>query len=172
MKRIGILGIGNVLVGDDAVGPTVVTHLDAFWEFPEGVVLEDIGTPSLDLAGRLATFDAVILVDAVSAKAEPGTLRNYTIEEILKHPPGLRLSPHDPSLKETLLTVQMLDECPKSVVLVGIVPQSLDGFGLTDVVEAAVPRAAEEVVRQLGDLGVVPTPRTVPKPATCWWNAA
>ena len=171
MKRIGILGIGNVLIGDDAVGPTVVSHLDAFWEFPEGVVLEDIGTPSLDLAGRLATFDAVILVDAVSAKAEPGTIRNYTIDQILRHPPGLRLSPHDPSLKETLLTVQMLDECPKSVVLVGIVPESLEGFGLTEAVEAAVPHAADEVVRQLAVLGVTAKLRAVPQPVACWWAA-
>ena len=172
MKRVGILGIGNVLIGDDAVGPTVVSHLVAFWEFPEGVVLEDIGTPSLDLAGRLATFDAVILVDAVSAKAEPGTIRNYTVEQILKHPPGLRLSPHDPSLKETLLTVQMLDECPKFVVLVGIVPQSLDGFGLTPAVAAAVPLAAKEVVTQLGGLGVTAIERFVAKPVACWWTAA
>ena len=171
MKRIGILGIGNVLIGDDAVGPTVVNHLDAFWELPEGVVLEDIGTPSLDMAGRLATFDAVILVDAVSAKAEPGTIRNYTIEEILRHPPGLRLSPHDPSLKETLLTVQMLDECPKSLTLVGIVPESLDGFGLTPAVEAAVPFAAQEVIVQLAALGVTAKVRPVPKPVACWWAA-
>ena len=171
MQRVGILGIGNVLIGDDAVGPTVVSHLDAFWEFPAGVELEDIGTPSLDLAGRLATFDAVILVDAVSAKAEPGTIRNFTIEEILKHPPGLRLSPHDPSLKETLLTVQMLDECPKFVVLVGIVPESLDGFGLTAAVEAAVPLAAEEVVKQLARIGVEAKVRSVPKPVACWWAA-
>ena len=112
-KKIAIYGIGNVLVGDDAVGPTVINLLDALWEFPEGVIVEDLGTPSLDLAGRLAGLDAVIFVDAVSAKAEPGTIRVYTRDEILKHPPGLRLSPHDPSLKETLLTVEFMGDGPK-----------------------------------------------------------
>ena len=172
MTRIAVFGIGNVLIGDDAVGPTVITMLDALWEFPEGVVLEDIGTPSLDLAGRLGDFDAAILVDAVSAKAEPGTIRLYTIDEILKHPPGLRLSPHDPSLKETLLTVQFLGDGPKDIVLVGIVPKSLEQFGLTEEVSAALPSAVSAVLDQLERLGVKAQMRDEPRNLTPWWQAA
>ena len=172
MKRIGIFGIGNVLVGDDAVGPTVINHLDALWEFPEGVVVEDLGTPSLDLAGRLSGLDAVIFVDAVSAKAEPGTIRVYRRDEILRHPPGLRLSPHDPSLKETLLTVEFLGDGPKNIILVGIVPKTTEGFGLSAEVEAAVPSAIAAVLEQLATFGVVATTRALPRSTTPWWIAA
>jgi hydrogenase maturation protease len=172
MKKIAVFGIGNVLIGDDAAGPTIVTMLDALWEFPEGVVIEDIGTPSLDLAGRLAEFDAAILVDAVSAKAEPGATRTYTIDQILKHPPGLRLSPHDPSLKETLLTVQFLGDGPQDIVLVGVVPQSLDQFGLTDAVREAIPHAMDAVLAQLERLGVHASLRSEPRNLRPWWQAA
>jgi hydrogenase maturation protease len=172
MMKVAVLGIGNVLIGDDAVGPTVVSLLDALWEFPEGVVVEDMGTPSLDLAARLSEFDAVIFVDAVSAKAEPGTIRLYTVDEILRHPPGLRLSQHDPSLKETLLTVQLLDACPRHIVLVGVVPQSIEQFGLSTAVEAAVPQAAEAVIEQLSQLGIESKRRTAPAAGAPWWSAA
>ncbi len=170
--RIAIFGIGNVLIGDDAVGPTVVSLLDALYDFPENVVVEDLGTPSLDLAGRLVEFDAVLLVDAVSAQLPPGSIRMYTLEEMLRHPPGLRLSPHDPSLKETLLTVQFLGIGPKEIKLIGIVPESIESFGLTDVVQAAVPRAVEAVIRELAKLGTEVRLRETPKNAAPWWQAA
>ncbi|HEU4521124.1 MAG TPA: hydrogenase maturation protease, partial [Thermoanaerobaculia bacterium] len=92
--RVAVFGIGNVLIGDDAVGPSVINLLDALWEFPEGVIVEDLGTPSLDLAARMCGYDAVIFVDAVSAKGEAGELRQYTRAEIIKNPPSLRMSPH------------------------------------------------------------------------------
>lgn len=172
MKKIGIYGIGNVLIGDDAVGPTVVNLLDALWEFPEGVVVEDLGTPSLDLAYRLAGLDAVIFVDAVSAKLEPGTIRVYRRDEILRNPPGLRLSPHDPSLKETLLTCEFLGECPKEIILVGVVPEATADFGLSTPVEAAVPLAAAAVIEELGNLGTVARRRAVAGAVHPWWHAA
>jgi hydrogenase maturation protease len=172
VKRVAVYGIGNVLVGDDAVGPTVINQLDALWEFPEGVVIEDLGTPSLDLAGRLLGLDVVIFVDAVSAKDAPGTIRVYDRDQILKHPPGLRLSPHDPSLKETLLTVEFLGDGPKTIILVGIVPKTTEGFGLSSEVEAAVPRAIAAVFAQLDAFGIAPSPRGEPRPTKPWWQAA
>jgi hydrogenase maturation protease len=172
VKKIGVYGIGNVLIGDDAVGPTVVNLLDALWEFPEGVVVEDLGTPSLDLAYRLTGLDAVIFVDAVSAKLEPGTIRLYRRDEILKNPPGLRLSPHDPSLKETLLTCEFLGDCPKDIILVGIVPEAAGEFGLSASVQAAVPRAAAAVIEELANLGVIARQRAGGGDVRPWWHAA
>src|SRR5215203_1245015 len=129
-RVIAVFGIGNVLVGDDGIGPAVVSALASEYELPETVILEDLGTPSLDLAARLTEFETVIFIDAVSAKAEPGTIRIYTLEEILEHPPGLRLSPHDPSLKETRLTSRFATGNPAYVRMVGIVPESTETFGL------------------------------------------
>ncbi len=70
--RIGVLGIGNVLMGDDGIGPFVVKILEARYEFPGNVVLHDLGTPGLGIASFFADYDIVILIDAVSAKAAPG----------------------------------------------------------------------------------------------------
>lgn len=168
--HIGIFGIGNVLIGDDAVGPAVVNVLDALWEFPEGVVVQDLGTPSLDLAARLTGLDAVIFIDAVPVKAAPGTIRVFGRDEILRNPPGLRLSPHDPSLKETLLTVEFAGTGPKHVRLVGVVPESTLGFGMSQRVQDAIPRAAQAVLTELEHLDVVPKPRAVPRPIAPWWK--
>ena len=170
--RIGVFGIGNVLMGDDAFGPTVVTRIEALWSLPENVTLADLGTPSLDLAARLSDLDAAIFIDAVSASAPPGTLLRYSRAELLAHPPGLRLSPHEPSLKETLLTLEFLGEGPQTVVLIGIVPERLDGFGMSEAAELAVPRAAETAIAELTRLGIEATLRSSPRDDTPWWRAA
>ncbi|HUP62239.1 MAG TPA: hydrogenase maturation protease [Thermoanaerobaculia bacterium] len=172
MPSIAIYGIGNVLIGDDAIGPTVVRHLEALYEFPPNVILEDLGTPSLDLAGRLAGTDIVLFVDAVSAKGTPGEIRTYTRAEILKHPPSLRISPHDPSLKETLLTLELLPDAPREVKLIGVIPASLQQFGLTPEVRNAIPAAMEAVLAELARFGVQPVPRTAAAVPPAFWEAA
>ena len=45
MKKVKIGGIGNVLLGDDGVGPYIARMLEANYEFEEGVEVQDLGTP-------------------------------------------------------------------------------------------------------------------------------
>ena len=97
--RVGVLGLGNVLMGDDAFGPWVVQMLLAGYEFPEGVSVEDLGTPGLDLMPYVTDLEALVLVDTVRSGAPPGTVRLYRRDELLKHAPWPRLSPHDPGVE-------------------------------------------------------------------------
>ena len=155
---IAVFGIGNVLVGDDAIGPAVISAIETAYEIPLDLIVEDLGTPSLDLAARLMDLETVIFIDAVSAKAAPGTIRIYSLEEILEHPPGLRLSPHDPSLKETLLTSRFASGNPGYVRMVGIVPESTEAFGMSATVSGAIPRAVAAVLSELRSLGITLKP--------------
>ena len=97
MARVAVIGIGNVLTGDDAVGPHVVRVLEATHAFPEGVEIVDAGTPGYDLTGFLAGMDAALLVDAVKARGAPGELRVYDKAELLSRKPVLATSPPNPS---------------------------------------------------------------------------
>jgi hydrogenase maturation protease len=99
---VGVFGLGNVLMGDDALEPTVIAHLLAGFDFPPEVHVEDLGTPGLDLHPHLAKREALVLIDVVKSEGEPGELRLYRKEEILRHAPGPRVSPHDPGVKEAL----------------------------------------------------------------------
>jgi len=170
--KIGVFGIGNVLAHDDAVGPSVARILDAGYTFPDNVVVEDLGTPALELPTHLAGFDHVILVDAVAAAAEAGAIRLYRRDDILRNPPGLRISPHDPSLKETLLMLDLLGEAPDDIVLVGIVVKEASmGIGISPEVAAAFPAAVNAVINELESLGVDVTRREEPRAADLWWAA-
>ena len=173
MKRIAVFGIGNVLMSDDAIGPTVARLLDAEWSVPGGVVIEDLGTPTVELPAHVAGLDAVVFIDAVTASAPPGTVVVYSREQILAHPPGLRVGPHDPSLRETLLTLDLVGNGPRDVCLVGIVAESAKmGIGLTPAVAAAIPVAAERALLELARLGVIAVPREARLDPDLWWQTA
>jgi len=171
-SRIAVYGIGNVLAHDDAVGPSVVRMLDAEWQLPDGVIVEDLGTPAIELPTHLSGLDAVVLVDAVSASAAPGTIRIYGRDEILAHSPGLRISPHDPALRETLLMLDVIGEAPAVVALVGVVAAETEmGIGLSQAVSDALPHAVEAVLGELAKLGIDATRRRQPLAADLWWAA-
>ncbi|HQT93494.1 MAG: hypothetical protein B7Z68_01315 [Acidobacteria bacterium 21-70-11] len=170
-RRLAVIGLGNVLMGDDAFGPTVMGAVDAQYEFPPEVAVLDLGTPGLDLTPYLLGLDAAVIVDTVNASGAAGTIVLYRRDEILKTPPQPRLSPHDPGLKEALLTVAFAGGGPREVLLIGVVPGKVTtGIGLTAAVRAAVAEAAAEVVRELARLGVRARSRSPQSPPDLWWE--
>lgn len=170
-SRIAVIGLGNVLMGDDAFGPWVVQTLLADYEFPEGVAVEDLGTPGLDLTQYVTDLEALVLVDTVRSGAAPGTVRLYRRDELLEHAPQTRLSPHDPGVKETLLTAEFAGRAPGEVLLVGVVPaDTATGVRLSPALRAAVPFAVAEVLRELERLGSPALPRRAPRAPDIWWE--
>ena len=170
--RIGVLGIGNVLMGDDALGAHVLARLQAGWEFPPEVALLEAGTPGAGLSALLREHDAVVVVDALRLRAPPGELRVLDRAELLGARPVLPVSPHEPGLREALLTLDFEGRAPPVVKLVGVVPARVElGIGLSGEVRAAVPAAVEEVLRQLAALGAPARPRPAPGAPDLWWEA-
>src|SRR5579864_5256396 len=104
MKNVLIGGIGNILLGDDGVGPYIARLLTAYFEFDEGVEIADLGTPALDLIDQISGRDAVILIDSIKVDCEPGSVLLYRKSEIMRHCPEVRMDPHSPALVETLLS--------------------------------------------------------------------
>lgn len=158
MRSVGVLGVGDILRGDDAFGPWVIEGLRARYELPPAVVADDFATPGLDLQPQLASYDAVIVVDTVRMEAPPGTLRRYTREDIVGHAPaGSRVSPHDPGLREALEALERARCGPSEVILLGVAPgDSSSGLELSPAVREAVPVAIQRVVAELVRLGARP----------------
>lgn len=169
---IRVLGLGNVLMGDDGIGPYVIEALTSAYEFPPNVSVIDVGTPGLDLAPFMMGADAVILIDSVRSEGEAGALRRYSRAALLRHAPAQRLGPHDPGFKQTLLTLDFAGLAPREVALVGVIPQTTAPCArLSPPVRASVADAVGAVVAELEHLGAHLVPRhgaTAPAP---WWES-
>ncbi len=171
IRHIGVLGIGNVLMGDDSVGPYAVKLLEARYEFPENVELQDLGTPGLGITATFSEYDAIILIDTVSAKEKPGAVKLYRRIELLKVPLKTRVSPHDPALVEALLFAEFSGKCPQEVLLVGVVPQACElGCGMSDAVHIGMEGAIREVLEELHRLGVETKLKPRPDEPAIWWQ--
>ena len=167
---IRILGVGNVLTSDDGLGPTVIKHLEAKYLFSETVEIIDVGTPGLDFTPYLADAATVIVLDAVRATAEPGSVRIWRNEELLKAPPVARTSPHEPGLREALMATELTDSSPGNIVLIGVVPETVDaGTFLSNAVQGAVSEVEALVLIELEDLDVAAIPRSEPEEPDLWW---
>lgn len=169
--RVAVVGVGNVLMGDDGFGPFVVRQLEACYDYPDEVTITDAGTPGFDLLLLFDEAAAVVVVDTIALPDPPGTLRLLEREELMSLPVGLRLSPHSSGLAEALQMLEFRGGGPSAVRLVGVVPQRCDlGLGLSPPVRAAVPLALTTVVEQLRLLGVAIKEREQPREAEIWWE--
>lgn len=170
MTRVLIAGVGNVLLGDDGVGPYIINLLNARYAFGPDIEIEDFGTPALDFIDNIVGREALIVIDSVDNGAAPGTVTLYRKEDIVRNAPSVRMDPHSPALVESILTADLFGGSPPSVVLVGITGASYKaGCELSPAVENAVANAIETVLRELDRLNVSYEQKTVAADAAMWW---
>lgn len=169
--RLAVIGLGNVLLGDDGFGPFVIELLRTRYDVPSEVDLLDLGTPGLGLIGYLHGYDHVVVVDAVTIPEAPGEVRVFESDELDRMPVAPRVSPHDPALAEALSVVRAARHRPSDACLVGAVPRSQElGAGLTPEMRAAADAAAEIVRQRVQELGFAMRRRDARGVEDGWWH--
>jgi hydrogenase maturation protease len=147
--RIVVLGVGNLVMGDEGLGVRCVERLEAAGALPAGVVVIDGGTSTNELLGDLEDLDLLIIVDAVAGGGAPGTLVRLEGDRI---PAAFsnKLSPHQHGINDLLATLQFIGRAPGKVVVLGVTPGRMElGFELSPEVEAALPELAARVVAEV-----------------------
>jgi hydrogenase maturation protease len=173
MKKIKICGVGNVLLGDDGVGPYTARWIAANYEFGEGVEVEDLGTPGLDLIAYMTGIDVLILIDSVENCEPAGTVTVYDKAEITRQRPAVRLDPHSPCITESIFVAELAGEGPEEVYLIGVTGEQLEvGAPLSDSVRDAVPLTVEKVLERVVLHGGSFHKREIPAESDIWWENA
>ena len=154
-----VLGLGNVLLEDDGVGAAAVSLLLDRFEAPPGVRVLDGGTLGLSLLPHLQSADAVILVDAVRADGSPGTVVRLDGEDVAPAV-ATRLSPHQVGVADLLDGARWLEQYPTRVVLLGLIPASMElAVGLSSSVQPSLGALVDAVVDEARTLGFSFEPR-------------
>lgn len=147
-----ILGVGNILLTDEAVGPVVVHRLAAESEGVADLRFLDGGTLSFTLATPIEECRRLIVVDAAALGEPPGSVRVFEGDAMDHRLRRHAKSVHEVSLADLLDMVRLTERLPPRRALVGIEPEVVAwGDRLTPAVEAAVPRAMAAVRRLLSD---------------------
>ena len=143
MNRILVLGIGNLLMGDEGVGVVAVHRLQGT-PLPPGVTLLDGGTGSFQLLSWLAGQEAVILIDASADARPPGTV--CVLEPRFASDFPRSLTAHDIGLRDLIEAASLLEALPPVfLVTVSVAELQSMQIGLSEAVAASLPRIVEQV---------------------------
>jgi hydrogenase maturation protease len=154
-KKIGIVGIGNLICGDEGFGIHTINYLEENFIFPDNVLLKDAGTAGIYLSPFLEECDPVFVIDVVDIEAEPGSMHYYSTEDVKLGKIQNKMSPHQLGLLEILEICKLRDAAPDCVEFYCVVPKDLEtSLELSDVVAPRVPEIAEKVLTRLRQEGV------------------
>ena len=169
MKTL-VLGIGNVLLKDEGVGVHALEEIRRRFEPDGDVELLDGGTAGVELLRYLDGREHVIVIDAIAAGHEPGTVFRVEGEDVPRtfHQ---RISPHQIGLSDVLATALITDALPAAIVMFGVEPRDMTtGLELTPAVEASLDKLVNSVVEELRHLGHAVKERENPPPRQREWS--
>ena len=148
-KKTLILGLGNILLGDEGVGVRVAEQLISH-PLPDSVEVIDGGTAGYELINLLEGREKVIIVDAVKTEDTPGSVYKLDVS-VLQDDSTIPLSLHQMGLKNVLKMASLMDINPE-ITLVGIVPKDFKNYkiDLSSEVENAIPLAINTIFQEIG----------------------
>ncbi len=149
-----VIGVGNVLLGDDGAGVRTIEALDAAAKadpaiLPPDTRLVDGGTLGLELLGTVRGTRGLVLVDAMRLGGSAGEVRMLDAGE-LDAVGGAPDGGAGTAVGELLAMARLMGWLPTEVALVGIEVGDLDvGLRLSPAVADAIPVAVSTVRREL-----------------------
>ena len=150
-----VAGIGNIFLGDDGFGPEVVSRLAAPGEpdLPPDARLVDYGIRGLHLLyDLLDDYEALVLIDAVPGRGEPGETVVLEVTAADLEGLGGSFDPHSMNPMAVLVGLPALGGRLPPTYVVGAHPIQLDnGIGVSDSMAAAAGTAATAIRELLRD---------------------
>ena len=143
--KVAIVGIGNVMRGDDGAGPELIARLKdgRRTTSDDKLLLIDAGEVPENYLSKIIEFnpDTILLIDAVDLQESPGSIKLVEQDEII----NAGLSTHNSSL---VLAINYLrNEIESNILLLGIQPKGTGLMtGLSQPVKAGISKI-EQIIR-------------------------
>lgn len=144
-----VVGCGNLLRGDDGVGPILVRQL---WELgvPDGARLVDGGTAGMDVAFQMRGARRVVIVDASATGAQPGTIYRVPGAEVAELPPLGGLHTHSFRWDHAIAFARwaLAEACPEDITVFLVEAAGVEpGADLSEPVAAAMEQVVALIER-------------------------
>ncbi|MCM3737553.1 HyaD/HybD family hydrogenase maturation endopeptidase [Bacillus cytotoxicus] len=147
--KITILGIGNTLFTDEGVGIHLLPLLEEAYKDDMQVEIIEGLTDGMKLLGPVEEAENLIIIDAINAGVEGGTILSLEGDEIPAYF-GIKMSVHQMGFQEVLFAAKFRERYPKKIIMFGMQPTSLElGVELTETNQAKLENLAEAVMNQV-----------------------
>lgn len=157
--KILILGIGNILFGDEGIGVHLANYLDEKYSFhsdEHSVDIIDGGTLAHRLIPIITEYDYIIVIDCVDT--DDGQIGDVYFFDFAKVPDNITWqgSAHEVEMLQTLQMIELMGDLPTTKI-VGVVPFVIgenSTFKMTDEVKRSSLLMENIIIRNLSDLGI------------------
>ena len=145
-KKVLVLGVGNLLLGDEGIGVHIAQHLQHL-SVPSNVDVVDGATGGFELLGHVLGKNKVIVVDAIDAPAPAGTVVRLNPQDVRRE-----LSPlsfHQSGIHELLHYCSCY--LPETeIVILGAVPEQIGTprIGLSESVKNSIEKIIAAVLQE------------------------
>ncbi|MHB8810655.1 MAG: HyaD/HybD family hydrogenase maturation endopeptidase [Desulfobulbaceae bacterium] len=151
-KRIGILGLGNLLLSDEGFGVHFINYLTDRYEVPEHVAVLDGGTAGIMMAPFIEDADILYVIDTVALQDQPGSIHRFSDQDIQAGNIHARMSPHQVGLLDILDLCRLRETAPQRTEMITVVPGDLSvAIGLTPALAAKLPEVMAILEKSLAD---------------------
>ena len=155
--RVLLLGIGNLLFGDEGIGVHFINYIGEKYQF-EGepqIDIVDGGTLAQRLIPIIVEYDQVIIIDTINAPGvEAGEVYFFNFDAV---PDAVdwQGSAHEVEMLQTLNMMDLAGDRPPTMIM-GVVPTVIEAteFSLSDGVAAAVPLMEKALIDYLNTIGI------------------
>lgn len=143
-KNILVLGIGNLLMGDEGIGVHTIKVLEDI-ALPKNIILLDGGTGGFHLLEYLQKYSRIVMIDATMDGKPAGTIS--VIEPKFASDFPKSLSAHDIGLKDLVESTALLGELPKIYLITVTIDniQSME-MELSSQVKSVIPNVVEKII--------------------------
>lgn len=155
MNSIAIVGLGNILLGDEGFGVHLINDLKAKYTFSSNVKILDGGTVGFLLIEHFLENEYLIFIDAIRANEAPGSIYKFNIKEL---PPNITFvsSIHEIGLGDIIGHVSLMG-IERETVIIGIEPLSVCPNDLTTtltpLMKEKMPKVEQLVLEQIKEFG-------------------
>ena len=121
--RVVVLGVGNLLLGDEGVGVHVAREL-LTRDLPGNVEVIDAGTMPVEGLGAVADVAKLVIVDAIRGAGPPGAMYRLPVSAVASK--SGQLSLHEMSMSDALAYWTTAGLRAEQIVIIGVQPHTMD----------------------------------------------
>jgi hydrogenase maturation protease len=148
--NILILGLGNLLMGDEGIGVKSIEYMQEF-PFPGNVKLLDGGTGGFHLLSLFQEYKRFIIIDATIGRDTLGEINVLKPKFASDFPRSL--TSHDIGLRDLMQSAELIGDLPEIyLITINISEFNKVRIGLSKKIEARLPevhRAVKEILQAL-----------------------
>lgn len=162
MESVIIIGLGNILYGDEGYGVRLAQNIYSRWDFPEHVEIVDGGTQGQTLLTYVERADKLLVLDAVDFGLEPGEM--VLRGQMPAYLTAQKIGPHQNSFSEVLGLATLRGNMPDHCALIGVQPAAMTlGASLSPAVGQCMDKGEMMALDLLRTWGVEAVRRAEPR---------